>query len=276
VSYALSGDPIVPYHAELAYEGVTAREAGLLHPFFAHDFWAWRDALFLPDHFGDRLFSLQPHLLVALALAAPWLGLRAPLEVVVWLGVVLLGLQFHSIRLTDDGWTMGFRNVRHAHAFVYPIALLLAALLCGLRARRGRWVDLGVVVLVAVGLWQSVSTASKTRIAFADQRAACRLLATLPEKPVHCDFQLRRWARVLDLKLPFHELGQMPEERAAEMASLHGYVVTGGARDPRYGCVECVPLAVELPPRPRRLLLEVTGPAPTWWRAEPLRVWDVE
>jgi hypothetical protein len=166
--------------------------------------------------------------------------------------------------------------VRHAHAFVYPIALLLAALLCGLRARGGRWVDAGVAVLVGVGLWQSVSTASTTRTAFADQRAACRLLATLPERPVHCDFQLRRWSRVVDLKRPFHELAHLPEEREAEMPSLHGYVVTGGARDPRYGCIECVPLAAELPSGPRRLLLEVTGPPPTWWRPEPLRVWEIE
>ena len=276
VSYALAGDPIAPYHVELAAEGLKRPDAPVIHPLRASEFWTWLDTLFRPDYLGDRLFSFQPHVLVALAVAAPLLGLRVPLELVAWLAVVMLGLQFHSIRLTDGGWVMGFRNVRHAHALVYPMALLLAALACGLRARFGRWVDAAVVVLVGIGLWQSVSTSSKTRIGFADQRAACRLLATLPVKPVHCDFHLALWSRLLDLKNPFHELAPVAEQREPEMASLHGYVVTGGAREPRYGCLLCVPLSAELPAGPRRLLLEVTGPAPTWWRPEPLRVWELE
>ncbi len=276
VSYALSGDPIAPYHTELAFEGVMAPGAATMRPLTGRDFWTWVDTLFRPDRLGDRLFSFHPHLLLALAVAAPLLGLRVPPELVAWLAIVMLGLQFHSLRLAEGGWVLGFRNVRHAHVFVYPIALLLAGLLCGLRSRWGRWVDLGLALLIGMGLSQSISTASKTRIAFADERAACRLLATLPVKPVHSDFHLEMWARVLPLPNPFHELHLMPELRAREMTSLHGYVVTGGARDPLYGCIECIPAAAELAPGPRRLLLEVTGPAPTWWRPEPLRVWELE
>jgi hypothetical protein len=42
----------------------------------------------------------------------------------------------------------------------------------------------------------------------------------------------------------------------------------------RYGCLECIPRAAELPPGRWRLLFEVAGPRPAWWRPEPLRVWE--
>src|SRR5262249_24702086 len=235
-------DPIAPYHAERAAEGLAAPDAARVRSWTAHDFWTWRDTLFRRDRLGDRLFSFQPHLLVVLALAAPLLALSLRAELLVWLGVVLLGLHVHSIRHTSEGWALGFRNVRHAHVLVYPIVLLLAGLLCGLRARRGRWVDAVVAVLVGVGLWHSITTARQTRTAFADQRSACRLLTLMPVLPVYGDFQLGSWAR-LALKHPFHETASLPGTRVPEMASLHGYVVTGGAREPRYGCLECIPRA---------------------------------
>jgi 4-amino-4-deoxy-L-arabinose transferase-like glycosyltransferase len=275
VSYALAGDPIAPYHAEIAAQGLTKPDAPVFHRLTSQLFWTWIDTLFRPDFLGDLLFSVYPHALVLLAAVAPLLGLRTRPELVAWLLVFLLGMQVNSIQLAGDVWVAGFRNVRHAHAFVYPMVLILGGLLCGLRARAGRWVDLVLVALLAVSLWQCVSTASKMRIAFADRRAACRLLSTLPLRPVHSDFQILTWAKVLELKNEFPPLADLPELRAAEIPLLRsGYFVTGGAREPLYGCFTCIPLASELPSGRWRLLLEVTGPPPAEWRPEPLRVWE--
>jgi hypothetical protein len=64
--------------------------------------------------------------------------------------------------------------------------------------------------------------------------------------------------------------------RRARIATIQsGYLVTGGGREPHYGCFECIPLAREVPADQWRLLREFPGPTvPHPWRPEAVRVWE--
>ena len=276
VAYVLAGDPLAPYHSELSFQGLNRPDAIQFHRLTAPVFWTWRDVLFFPDVLGDRLFSFYPHVLVALAVLGVFFRIGPQTDVLAWFVVVLLGMQF-NIQRVEGVWVAGFRNVRNAHVFVYPIVLLLTGYLVAFRARVPRLVTLGLVVLLALSARDAVSAASKTRAAFADRRAACAFLATLPPKTVYSDFQIATWASITTLPHPFKTLAGGPVERRRDIAAIQeGYLVTGGGREPIYGCVDCIPRADEVDPQHWQLLLELPGPAtPTTWRPEPLRVWEV-
>src|SRR5436190_18957677 len=66
--------------------------------------------------------------------------------------------------------------------------------------------------------------------------------------------------------------------RRMELAVVRtGYLVTGGGREPYYGCIDCIPRAGEVSPAHWQLLKEFPGPAtPTPWRFEPIRVWEAK
>ncbi len=278
VSYAFAGDLFAPYHSELSFQGLTGAEAAD-HLLTAPLFWSYVSWLFTPDSLGNFLFSLYPHALIVLALTTWWWGIRTSAVVFWWLAFVFLGMQL-NVQRVDGVWVSGFRNIRHAHVFVYPIVLLLTGYLVGLRDRFPRLAHTLLVVLLGFGAWQSVSTASKTRDAFADRRQACQLLATLPPKALYADFQIPTWCAIVDVKEPAWSFPPLHSvdggQRRAEIAAVtSGYLVTGGGREPYYGCSDCIPRADEVTPGKWRLLAEFTGPSrPTPWRFEPLRVWE--
>jgi hypothetical protein len=184
------------------------------------------------------------------------------------------------VQRVDGAWVSGFRNIRHGHVFVYPLVLLLAGYLTSLRARRPRTFGALLGVLLAVGVWQSVSTAGVTAAAFADRRQVCRYLATRPPAPVYADFQIGTWCPLAGVEEPvwtFPPLHSFDQKlRAAEIRGVTtGYLVTGGGREPYYGCIDCIPRADEVAPGHWHLLREFPGPAtPTYWRFEPARVWE--
>ena len=52
-------------------------------------------------------------------------------------------------------------------------------------------------------------------------------------------------------------------------------LVTGGSREPYYGCPHCIPRASELQPGRWQLVRELPGPAVFGtWRPEPVRIWQ--
>lgn len=277
VSYALSGDPIAPYHGELVAQGLKGPAAEKTPRITGDVFLIYPRVLFLRDHLGDLLNSIYPHALVALAAASPFLGIRTSLPMLAWFGAVFLGLEFNVQRVAD-GWIAGFRNIRHTHVFVYPMILLLTGYLVTLRARAPRLAAAVLTVLLVCGAWHSTSTASRSVIAFGDIRRAATFLETLPRKPIYSDFQVLQWLPILRAEPPLN--GQEvprdnPEQAHAYLSTLRsGYVVTGGGREPYYGCTHCIPLAGDLSPDRWQLLLEYEGPPPMTWRPEPLRVWQ--
>jgi hypothetical protein len=274
--YGLTGDALYPFHIELKMQGLSGPEAPS-HRIGSFVFWIFPRLLFLPDALGDLLFSVYPHLLIVLAAAGLVLGLRTAPEIFWWFLVVFLGLQFNVQRVggvSGGVWISGFRNVRHAHILVYPVVLLLAGYLVGLRARWPRIAYALLGFLLALSTWQSISTATKTAVAFTDRRMATQYLATLPPGTVHADVPLHMTWILQDVQTPgwmFHELPDTPGEIAAV---TDGYLVTGGAREPYYACRDCMVKAAELPPGRWRLLAELPGPPPTPWRREPVRIWQ--
>ncbi len=280
VSYVFTGDPIAPYHAELSFQGLIGQKAIEFHRLTPYVFWYYIRAVFARDQYGDFLFSIYPQLVIALtvlALVAWPLRIRSSLDVFVWLVVVFAGMQF-NIQRANGVWVAGFRNVRHIHVLVYPFVLLLTGYLVTLRRRFPRITDVGLAGLLAFSAWHATSAATKSHVAFADCRAACHYVVALPPKPLYTDFQINTWASIVPRwNVAFHELeGFNRDTRRAQIAAIKsGYLVTGGAREPYYGCIDCIPRADEVSGPQWHLLKEFPGPSePTPWRPEPLRIWE--
>jgi hypothetical protein len=277
--YVLTGHANWPYYAETTFQGLAGDEAAKFHRLTWDVFWVYPRLLFYPNAYGNWMFSVHPHLLVGFLLAGWALGLRTSLAVLAWFLFMFLAMQF-NIQYTKGVWVAGFRNVRHIHVFVYPLVLLLTGYLVGLRQRFPRFTLGAVALLLAFGGWQSVSTATKTAVSFEDRRQACHFLAQLPPKPVYSDFQIETWCSIIPLEQPewtfrtFHGFDRQIQK--TEIASIQsGYLVTGGGREPYYGCIDCVPLANAVDPARWRLLKEFPGPTePTLWREEQVRVWE--
>lgn len=277
-SYIFAGDPFAPYHVENRFGGAVGAGALTSHPLNRDVFLTYPRLLFFPDHLGDRLYSFYPHLLIGFAVLGPLLGLRSAWPVFWWLAFFVLGMQF-AVNRVDGGWTSLARNVRHTIVFVYPMILLLTGYLVGLRARWPRVCDVLLVALLAFGLRESIGTAEKTKEAFADRRQALTFIASLPQKPIFSDFQLCTYMPALEgmsTHYPCVELNGDEAARGARLATIQsGYLVTGGGREPHYGCFECIPLAREVPAAQWRLLREFPGPSvPQPWRPEAVRVWE--
>jgi len=276
VFLALDGNPVAPFHEELAAQGLVGPGAAALHTVIPETFKLHPRWLFVPDSYGNLVYSIYPHALILFLLAGAALRIAPFWPVLWWLFFVFLGMEF-NVQRAAGVWVAGFRNVRHGHVFVYPIVLLVTGYLVAFRARWPKVAHQLLAVLVAIGLWQSIRTATLTHVAFGDSREATRYLATLPKRPVYSDFQLGQWLTYSGLQEAGWSL--VPAEgddakRAQQFATADGYVVTGGAREPYYGCSHCIPRAANLSPERWTLLKEIPSPIPpTVWRPEPVRIW---
>jgi hypothetical protein len=278
-SWALTGNPLAPYEIEMTTAGLREPDAALHHRVTAPTLWAYPRMLLWHDNLGGWPYGFQPILVALAALASRFLPLRTSKEMAAWFVSVFLLMQF-QMTVRDGVVVAAFRNLRHSHAFVYPLVLLLAGVFVRARPRWPRTAHAALTVTLAAGLWASIDAASKTRACFADQRAVVWYLSELPNRPIHCDGHLETWFHVVapprasDRRVVV--LRSTARERRPELAALRqGYLVTGGGREPYYGCWHCIVRAEELPPGRWRLLREFPGPSgPTAWRPEPARVWE--
>jgi len=275
--YVFTGDPLFHYHAELSFQGLSGPLASARR-ITPDVMWYYPKLLFMPDTLGNRLYSVYPHVLIALAIAGVALGLRTSWAVFWWLLFVFLGMEF-NLQRADGVWISGFRNIRHVHVFVYPMILLMTGYLVALWTRWPRACAALLVALLAYSARECVATASITRIAFADRRDVCRFVQTLPPKQVYADQGIVTWCTVLDSTNgppKVIELPSDPASRRARIATIaRGYLVTGGAREPYYGCPPCITKMAELPEGRWRLVHEFPDPvAPAPWREETMRVWE--
>jgi Dolichyl-phosphate-mannose-protein mannosyltransferase len=276
-SYGLSGSPIGAYNVEMRLAGLWQADALIQRRLTTDIFLSYPRWLFWRDHLGGWLYAGQPTAIVLLAVVSPWLGIRTSREVLVWFLAIFCASEFQMTRY-DGVFVTVFRNIRHSHPLVYPVALLLAGYLVSLRSSYPRVGAAVFAVLVGFGLWASAGVAGKTAATFADEREVSRYLSTLPPKPVYADFHLVEWYPILNAApLRFRTLDRDPAARQKQLAAAgSGYVVTGGGREPYYGCWTCMALRDELPPGRVRLLKEFPGPEPpTPWRSEAARVWDI-
>ncbi len=278
ITWVFSGDALAPYHIELRAQGLTGVDAKA-HPATLEHVLLFVRWLFLPIWTDSMIFSVYGWALVVLGTLGLALGVRPSALPGWWFLFLLLGMTF-NVQRVDGMWVSGFRNVRHAHPLILPLALLVAAYLGAWAARWPRSALVAVVALVGVGLWQSVATARITHVAFADCRNACDFLATRPPKPVYSDFQLGNWLGFAGLDQKGFTLTAVPMLEPAKLEELlaspkPAYLVTGGGREPYYGCIHCIPRAANVPPGHWRLLREFPDPIPpNTWRPETLRIWE--
>src|SRR5262245_34521261 len=271
-----------PVFAELASQGLIGEAAKARGTGFWAYFWVYPRLLFRPDPLGDWLFSVYPHVLVVLAVLGLVLRMRTAPEPFWWLLFVFAGMQFNFQR-AEGAWISGFRNIRHMHVLVYPLMLLLTGYLLALRARFPRTAYGFLAGLVAFSAWQCVSTATKTVVSFGDIREVCEFLATLPPKRVYGDFQIATGCQARDMQRTEWSFVTVEpndkEKRQTQLAAVRsGYLVTGGSREPYYGCnVGCIPSPADIDPEQWKLLKEFPDPVggPTTWRPDPfVRIWE--
>jgi len=67
-------------------------------------------------------------------------------------------------------------------------------------------------------------------------------------------------------------------KRRQQLAAVSsGFLVTGGGREPYYGCIACIPSAGDVTRDRWVLVKEFPSPiGPTGWRPEPLRIWEAK
>jgi len=278
VTYALSGSVLAPMHAELKFQGILDAASASQRQVTRSVLRFFPDVLFAPNPLGDRLNAWYPQAVVLLALLAWALRLRIGSSVWVWLGLVFFAMEF-NVQRVGGYWVSGARNVRHAHVFVYPVVLLLAGYLAVLRARRPAVATILAIALVGSAAVAAVSTASKTHVAFADGRAACRFLTSVPPTTMRLDPALYiRCNITMPETLTGWTIVRLADEAPGRQPVLAeataGYVVTGGGREPICCGTRSVPLASELPPG-AELVSERGGPIDPNWRPEPLRIWKL-
>jgi 4-amino-4-deoxy-L-arabinose transferase-like glycosyltransferase len=221
-SIALTGGPFGPYEVDMWLGGLRSPDAPHFRPLTWFQLGVYPRMLFARNQFGDLVYSVYPHLLVLFALLAWPLHLRSSRELWAWLLIVFVPLEFQMTRM-GGVWVTMFRNVRHSHALVYPMVLLLAGYFVSLQAR---WPRLARTVLCGVLLfsaWMSISVASKTHEAFADRRRVAQFLATLPRKLVYSDIQLD-WSLPVHAPDPppieFQSLESDPAKRRLQIANI--------------------------------------------------------
>jgi hypothetical protein len=276
--YVFTGDPLFHYTSELRFQGLSGPDAARRRLEW-FQFWFFPRQMLGPNHLGNFTFSVYVYVVAAGIVFGRLLGLTGSRVVLAWLVVVFLGMQL-NIQRADGIWVSGFRNVRHLHCIVYPLVLLAAAYLVALHRRWPRAATVLIAALLTFGAWQSVSTARKTQIAFADRRQACTRLLALTDKPRYADDGIVSWCTVLDPTNGPRQVLPLPVDpgtrgiRLTEIADA--YVVTGGAREPHYGCTSCITRAQDfLEPDRWRLVAEFPDPIPPVpWREEPLRIWE--
>jgi len=278
VFYVLHGDVLAPFNIELRLQGLVGPEAPL-HRASMEAFKIYPRWLFLPDSLGTWVYSVYPHLLIVLAVAGTALGIRPCWPVLWWLFFLFLGMELNFQR-AGGVWVTGFRNVRHGHVFAYPLVLLLTGYLVAFRQRYPKATGGLLLLVLGFSLWQSVATATITHVAFGDERSTTRFLATLPPKPTYSDFQLGQWFTFSGLsetgwQFRVVEADDRVKRRRELAAVAAGYLVTGGGREPYYGCTHCIPSAADVAADRWVLLKEFpSSMPPTSWRAEPLRIWE--
>lgn len=279
VAYAKTGDVLAPLSAELRYQGLRQPNAPQFHRLTPEVWWSYPRWLFLRNQLGDRVFSVHAWAALVLGLLAWPLGLKTPGVAWLWLLALFLGMQCNVGRY-EGTWIAGFRNLRHAHVFVYPLALIVAGYVVSLRARMPRVAAVVLLGLALYGGWASVTAANRTRPIFGQLRELTADLAGRPVRPVLSDFQLGMRLTLgnihrLGWRVPEPPLFDAQKRRDAFVATQNAYVVTGGGREPYYGCIDCIPRAAELAPAQWRLVREWPAPAnpPPWW-PEPMRLWE--
>lgn len=273
------GDALHPLTNELDHQGLSAKYSFENQIVTSHTLLVYFKLLFWPNHLGDLAFGIAPHVALLLAVLAPFLKLRARALPVWWLGALFLGMEL-NIQSVEGVWVAGFRNVRYAHPWIAPLSLILSGFLLSMHARWPRAAACSVFLLLIANGWQSVSLAKKMKDSFEDRRAVVDFFSSRQVKLVYGDFQIGnslkmgpnpRW------DVQYVHMNRRDRQRAELEEVEEGYLVTGGGREPYYGCHVCIPRAAEVSEYRWRLIYERPGfEGPSPWRTEPVRIWEAK
>ncbi len=272
LDWRLTGDPFGYYHAEVRIAGLwKVTSATLLE---------YPRLMFLPNWYGRFFYGFYCWLTVpALFLAAfRWRKIYFP---AVWLLLIFLTMEFMPQKIDFSGWYSQARIFRYLSVLVIPSCLILAY---ATEEILKRWRNIGVsalILFIGIALVQGYRVTWPSRDAFDDVRQAASKVLTFPGNPIYSDYMMMSYIERFHFQ--YKDAGiikfiraEKPEERELEFLKIsNAYVITGGARNPYYGCGHCIAnIGNFAVPNNWKLLWTLNKPSEAW-RKEPLRIWKV-
>jgi 4-amino-4-deoxy-L-arabinose transferase-like glycosyltransferase len=273
VVYGLTGDFLAHFHAQQESGGYGLLNTYRLLDYPVQMFWK-------PQY--DRFFHGFYFHLAGLCLILCLWHRKEALQPLIYLFVVFVLMEFLPHKYENGHFYTVQRIYRYLSPLVLPCVLFVSFFWWKLLEKSRGLFTLLFMPFVLVSLYQAYDLSYVTRDAFSDPRDAAAFISTLPQKPVHSDWHMTSYIERFrhQYKKPFliRPLLEVEDQKARAKA-LHGivsgYVVTGGARLPYYGCPHCINNIGNMDIPHHWVLLKEFDKPLNAWREEPLRVWEV-
>jgi tetratricopeptide (TPR) repeat protein len=272
LDYCLTGDFFGYYHAELRIAGLweVTKDTLLEYP----------RLMFLPNWYGKLFHGIYCWLTVPALIAAAfhWRKTYFP---ALWLMLIFLTMEFMPQKVDFNAWYSQARIFRYLSVIVIPSCLILAFSAEAILRRRQN-IGIGILLIfIATALLQGYSLTLPSRDAYDDVRNAVRKVLTFPEKPIYSDYMMMSHLERFHFGYERSERVRSTREenigkREIEFLKIrNAYVITGGARNPYYGCNHCIANIGDFGVPDHWELLWISDKPSAPWRKEPLRIWEV-
>jgi 4-amino-4-deoxy-L-arabinose transferase-like glycosyltransferase len=273
VLYFITGDFLAHLHAQIKSGGFGALNKNRLMDYLIQ--------MFGRAQYGRFFHGFYFHLAGLCLIFWLWFRKEAA-RPFIYLGVVFLLTEFMPHNYEDGTLLTIQRIYRYLAPLVLPCVLFISFFWWKLFQKSRSLFYVFYVPFILISLYHAMDLSHVTRDAFSDPRDAAAFIVTLPEKPVYSDWHitshLERFSygyKKPHLVRPLLNVENDQKRVRALHAVREGYVVTGGARLPYYGCLRCINRVGGMEIPGNWILLKEFNKPLNEWRKEPLRVWEV-
>ncbi|MBF0277216.1 MAG: glycosyltransferase family 39 protein [SAR324 cluster bacterium] len=240
--------------------------------------------MFGPYIYGERFHGFHFYTVALCLLAVRASNRKITMLLFGWFLVLFCLINFMPHRIENGiPYAYSQRLFRFLIITIPPSTLFIAYFWNRLRVKNKYIFSLLFAAYLAFSVSWAYDASGVARIAFGEVRDATRFLMDLGNVEIYADrhviSKLERFWNNGESKGQWHEWDNVesPEEWKQKFLSVpEGYVVTGGPRNPYYGCFHCIPNLSDFEPPENWKLVKIfnTRQYPPW-KLEPLRIWQV-